>query len=140
MRQEQVTEYVASDGARFRDPQQCESYERELSMVQPIMNRLPKGDLNAGQYRQHDKEFLLQIKRDLWALVLTRYGKDFPEWLGHDADSIHPLSGVGRVMSDIGGPIAEAWGWLAYFNFDLGREYQQPYYALHPDEALERVD
>lgn len=65
MRHETVTEYVACDGTRFKDKERCLAYEDEFHAVEPIMARLPKTDLEHGTYVQHDRETLLQVKRDL---------------------------------------------------------------------------
>ena len=129
MKTEQVTEFVAVDGARFKDRDRCVEYEAELAAVAPFLAMLPETDLNHGIYAQHEAEPLREAKRGLYALVV---GKN------QDADKVHVCSTVGRVMDDSGlGPLSKAWTRLAFFNFDLGREYDQPYFANHPDEATE---
>jgi len=127
--------YQAGDGTEFNVRHQCERYEAELAAVAPIMARLPKNDLPHGKCKQHDREVLLQVKRDLFALVLAKMGREFPGWRKWNADDVHPMSIVGRVLDDYGGALAKAWSRLAFFNFDNGREYDQPFYANHPDKA-----
>ena len=133
MHSEQVTEFVATDGARFKQQNHCEEYEEELKLVETIT--LPKTDLKHGTYTQWGRKILLQAKRDLFALVLEKYGDSFPEWREWEPDDVHPMSVVGRVLGDHGGPLANAWSRLACFNFDNGREYDQAYFANHPAEA-----
>lgn len=121
MKIEQVTEYVARDGRRFRDEASCVTYEHELDLVEPILHRLPRNNVPPHQYVQHHPPTLRAIKRELFALVVARYGDSNPGLKQWDADQVHPCSGVGRAMSDASGPIAEAWRKLARFNFELGR-------------------
>jgi len=127
--------YEARDGKRFWDRTRCEQYEEELTLVEPIMARLPVRNIGDEEYWQHDKEELLSVKRDLWALVVMRFGESYPSWRNFSADQVYPDSIVGRVLDDFGGPIATAWNRLRRFNFDLCREYEQLYYAINPSKA-----
>jgi hypothetical protein len=136
---EQVTEYVACDGERFRDRAMCEKHEAMVLRINPIMDRLPKTHLEVGTYLQHDREVLRQVKRNLFAIAMEEFGDRYPKWKAFDADTVHPLSIVGRVLDDSGGPMNSAWARLACFDFDSGREYDQPYYVTHPGEAKEAV-
>ncbi len=131
--------YKTSDGTRFFSSEQAVAYERELDSVAWIAARIPDSKLKHGKYKQHDRQQLLQIKRDLWPLVLAKVNaaEHYPEWLKKHPDDVHPSSGVGRVLDDTGGPVARAWQKLARFNFELGREYDQPYYANNPEKAEE---
>lgn len=131
-----IQQFTCSDGAKFLDKDEAEKHEAEYQLVKPILDRFPKGpNLERGTYRQHNIETLRQLKRDLFKLVLGKVGDDFPKWKGVNPDDVRPDSVVGRVMSDYGGPIASAWCNLGVFNFTLGREYDQPYFANHPEEA-----
>lgn len=133
MRSTTIECYYADDGTRFFDHGQCERYEAELRSVAHI--KIPESKLSHGTYKQHDRYTLLAIKRALWPFVLQKCGDQFPQWREWNPDEVHPMSIVGRVLDDYGGPIANKWAKLARFNFDLGREYDQPYFANHPDEA-----
>lgn len=136
MKTELVTEYVANDGSRFRSKSECESHENEVALVAPTLAKLPvTPGLGNDEFVQHDKELLLRCKRNLFALVLVKYGDRYTEWKQWNADKVHPASVVGRVMSESDGQIAKAWNRLAFYNFDLGREYNQPYFANNPSEA-----
>lgn len=138
MKTEAVVEYIADDGKRFRSEAECLNYEAELEAVGEIMSRIPESRLEFGTYRQHDRNTLLQIRRDLWQLVLAKYGDRWSgtKWKEWNADEVHPMSIVGRVLSDSGhGPIEKAWHRLGCFDFELGREYDQPYFVAHSSEA-----
>jgi len=75
------------------------------------------------------------VKRELFALLVEEYGKTYPIWRELNADDVHPMSYVGRVIDDCGGPLAKAWRMLADYDFSTGRKYSQPYFALQPNEA-----
>jgi hypothetical protein len=130
-----IESYEAVDGTKFHDRAQCERYEADLRRIAHI--KIPNSKLDHGKYKQHDVESLLAIKRALWTAVLEKYGERWPEWRGWKADDVHPMSVVGRCLDDCSGPIERAWAQLARFNFLLGREYDQPYFALNPNEAVE---
>lgn len=136
IRELQITRYITTDGTGFDDRSSAEAWEADYHAVKPIMARLrPTRDLPSGQYVQHDAKVLRKAKRDLFALVVARYGKSYSAWKSWDADDVHPDSIVGRVMSEERGPLAEAWNLLGIYDFQTGREYQQRYFTNNPDEA-----
>jgi hypothetical protein len=137
MHTETVTAYVANDGARFKTQEQCVEYETELHKVEPIISQLPRSNPPHGMYVQHDAEPLRRIRRLLWTLVLEKLGDEYPNWKLHVADDLAPFSVVDRVLDDYTGPLARAWKMLRFFDFATGREYDQPYFVLHPNEAME---
>ena len=140
MREETIKQYTSIDGHKFLDRNACQRYENELEQIQPILNELNRCDnIKANEYIQHDINDLLLIKRKIFTLVQHLYKDSFPHWLEWNGDDVHPMSIVGRVLDDNGGPIAKAWRQLSNYNFDLGREYQQPYFALHPEEATKCI-
>lgn len=140
MKIENVINYIARDGKRFSVKELCENHEREMDMIEPIMSRIPKTPLlKFEQYVQHDVEKLKQIKRDLFLVICKVYSEFYPEWKEIDPDKVN-IEVVGRILDDDSDCLAGvAWSELRRFDFKTGREYQQPYYALHPKEALERV-
>jgi len=135
MKTETVTDFVTVDGKRFRDQATAEKHEAEYLAVKPILDRLPNSNPAHGEYVQHDPAMLRQIKAELFALAVGKCSKQFPLWKTFNPDEVHPSGIVGRVLSDYGGPLSDAWYRLACFNFDLGREYDQPYFANNPSES-----
>lgn len=138
IRETPVVQYICSDGTTFYYKGRAEDYEAEYLSVLPIRNRIPRTALKHGTYVQHDAQTLRQIRRDLWPLVLEKVNASVRHkaWLEWNPDEVHPMSGVGRVLSDCGGPVAKAWADLARFDLDTGREYDQPYFSLNPDKAV----
>jgi hypothetical protein len=136
MKIEQVTEYVAADGKRFRVQSECMDYEIELRDVNKIMRQLPKHDVPYGKYVLRENTTLKNVKAKLWDMVLKKYGKSWPDWTSYSADDINMQGIVSRVLSDMAsGPLETAWLFLMRCDFKLGRIYDQPYYVSHPTEA-----
>lgn len=132
-----VMQFTTSDGSKFLDRQRAESYEAEWQSVKPILDQIPQVNLGHGQFKSVPAEVLQKIRRDLWPVVVARYGSSWPKWREWQADEVHPMSIVGRVLSDCGGPIADCWNRLMVFDFERGRIYDQPYFVSHPNEAEE---
>lgn len=134
LRTENVTYYVANDGTRFTSPKKCQEHETLSATVALAMFYLP--ELPKSGFIQLEREQLFNVRRQLWKLVLDKYGDSYPEWRKHNADDVHPMCGVGRVLSDgNSGPIEKAWARLGAVNFDNCRLYSQPFYALNPDKC-----
>jgi hypothetical protein len=123
------------DGEVFGTAEACLEHERLLEQVRDAMDGLCPGDPKGATYVQHDRETLLRVKRRLWAIVVGKFGDSYPAWKTWKADDVHPCSVVGRVLYGCGGPLANGWSSLARVDFDPGREYEQPYFAAHPNEA-----
>lgn len=132
-----LTVYETSDGTRYDTKEDAKAHEILAERCRIAIAILgPPPDLKNGHYVQHDREACLQAKRNLLLIVREQFDvRKFPV-LGHDDDAIHPLSTAGRIVLDGQGPLSDAWNRLTRINFYLGREYDQPYFAIHPDEAL----
>jgi len=137
MKTEQVIQFVANDGKRFSQEDKCREYEQDCEAVAPYVAMLPHDRPSYGTYRQLDKDRLCEAKAGIWMAVQKKYGTSWPRFLEVSPAEAHPMRGpAGRILDDIGGPIADAWLSLMRFDFDTGREYDQPYYAIHPGEAV----
>jgi hypothetical protein len=137
MKTETIQKYIANDGAEFYNEGKCLKYEAELRLVLAITDRLSSVNINHGEWYQHDRNTLREVKRSLFEIVVSKHGESFPEWKKWDAEDVHPCSVVGRVLDDSGrSPVAKAWCRLQRINFDNGREYDQPYYANNPHKAI----
>lgn len=133
------TIYEAEDGSRFESKKACEEYEGELRKYQKAMLPLePRPELSGEQYFQHDREICLKAKRDVIALAKNTVKDKI--W-DNPPDEIHPMSFAGRLIDDCGhAALRHAWGRFCSIDFSTGREYQQPYFTLHPEEATERIN
>lgn len=131
------TLYIANDGTEFLSEQKCREYESEKAKLDAIFKGIPQWPDKHGSFVVVPRITLLNARRELWKLVLKEYGDSWPQWKTWDADEVHPMSVVGRVLDDCGGLIAKAWSKMRSWDFEKGRIYDQPYFASHPDEALE---
>ena len=133
---EQVTKFIAKDGSQWSTLK--EALEREILIDKCTVALLTLGkkvDLKAQQYIQHSVEDMNIARRRLYKLVQEHCLGSFPNLCNLDPDTVHPHSIIGRIVDDYGGPLSDAWSRLCRCNFDLYREYQQPYFALNPNEA-----
>ena len=132
-------EYKAEDGRIFSTMAACERHETLLRKVVPVMAPLPRIKIGTRQYYQHDPAALTAVWSDLWELVLEEHGESWPEWKKYSAEEVHPQSIVGRVLSDYNTPLYDAWYRFMCIDMDTGREYNQPYYVSHTQEAPEEA-
>lgn len=133
----QITKYKTTDGTLFDYEADALGHEEQYLAVKPILDQMPMPKLAHGQHVKVGKELLMQIRRDLWHVVLRFYGESRPKWKEWNADEVHPASIVGRVLDDYGGAVAEAWSRLLRFNFEHGTIHDQPYFASHFSESKE---
>jgi hypothetical protein len=134
-----ITKYKAVDGTEFSTEKQCLDYEKLIKNIEVIMSELPvipkksMDFVNGHGYIQHDKKILRKVQVKLLELM-KKYMKH--EWIQQtiDDESIHP-SYVGRLVSDSGiSPFYHAWSRFSCVDKN-SREWGQPYYASHPEEA-----
>jgi len=135
-----ITKFEANDGAEFTDERKCAEHETLCFRINRVMAALPDGKPEHDEWVQHNRGVLLGVKRVLFKIVLEQHGESWPAWKARDADDVRPMSIVLRVLDDCGGPLSVAWGKLASYDFDTGRQYSQPYFVIHPKEAKERED
>lgn len=129
--------YESSDGCRFNTADDCLKYEQIAAAVADAMTPLGKREsLGNGKWIQHERDNCLQAKRGLVAICRMVFkGRDFPVF-NNDPDEIHPCSAAGRIINDCGpNCLDRAWNRLMCINWDNFREYDQPFFALHPEEA-----
>ena len=134
MKVEQI--YVAEDGHHCLSEQECIDYEKILHEVVEIMAPLPERPRREGEYVPCKHGVLLQVRRELWQMILDKYGNDWPSWHDLSFDEAHHSIAVGRVIDDAPrGPLERAWRFLNCCDFKRGRVCEQPFYVHHPNEA-----
>lgn len=90
------------------------------------------------QYRQHPVVAVDLVKHALVALAerespAIREVMEKARAQGLTNIDAHPFSIIGRILDDMGGPLNAAWGRLMCID-EQGREWPQPYFALHPED------
>lgn len=134
---EAITQYRAEDGSIFSSMVECAKYETLAKRVALAMQPLGESpQLRMGEWVQLDRQACLSAKRGLLVLIRERWKESDYAVLRNPDDEIHPMSFVGRLVCDCGIRCLErAWCRLMRINWDNYREYDQPYYANHPEEA-----
>lgn len=131
-----ITKYRANDGTEHKTESDCLRWESDIAAATEAL--LPLGDrpkLTHGTYITHDIANCNQARSNLLRLMRVRHPEMPWEKWGDDDSQYHPLGILGRYLDDYGSPFNRAWSRLRCINFDSGREYDQPYFASHEDEA-----
>ena len=133
--------YEAADGRRFTTATACEDYESLLHLVWSVMCNLPRAiNLAHEEYAQHNPHQLRLVKRALFAIVVEQLGGMYPAWETWDADEVNPSHIASQVKAGSNGPLGEAWSRLESYDFSTGRQYKQPFYVYHPNDATKRIN
>lgn len=121
-----ITMYQSVDGKTFKSKDDCVKHEVEYYMAQNIfsdLNPIPTQTdfVNGYGYVQQDLNTVGKVKANFHQLCNKSIGKDVP------------FGFIGRYLPD-----TSSLG--SYFTRFLcidskGREWGQPYYATHPDQA-----
>lgn len=129
-----ITVYEADDGSRHNTMKAAREKDRLVAEVKQAMSWLAdKVSLKDDEYIQHGRDECLNARRGLVLIARRLYQSS--DVFKNDPDVIHPMSKAGRIISDTEGPLNSAWHRLMCINWSTYREYNQPYFALHPDKS-----
>lgn len=138
---QRITKFKADDGAEFDTEAKCIEYEAlaaEVAEVVSILPARPDDDgcqfSNGSGYLQHDAAQLKKA-RDALLRIGMRYMTN-PPWFQQTRDGEAHPSWAGRLMDECPRPLSRAWYRFQCCDIQ-GREWGQPYYANHPDEATQ---
>ena len=127
-----INKYQANDGSEW--PTEELALKRDQLHAAVATAMAPLGDTpQAVEYGkgwlQHDPETVAQAKDDILTLCRAHLNlaAQYPAFKAQGRDC-HPLSIVGRVLDDVGGPLGKAWSRFCRIDPE-GREHQQCYYA-----------
>lgn len=141
----QIAKWKADDGAEFNDEAACAAYESLCAEVAGVMARLPPRPDDAGcrfsnghGYLKHDPVVWLGVQRDIARIGRRSFTDEcatrhFNFVIDGDKPLGHTM--IGRFIDDgCPRPVYRAWSRLMCVDQEY-REWGQPYYALHPDQA-----
>lgn len=137
----QETRYIADDGTRFTDRLKCIAHEDLLTRVTWVMANLPaKARIPHGKFRWVNPDAAQQAALEILRLARPYCG-ELAKWIDSTiaglegrGDVVHP-SWAHRAISDCcPSPLVSAWSRLYCIDAE-GREWDQPYFAEHPDEG-----
>jgi len=138
---ETITKYKAFDGREFIDADECAKYEAVSERIINTVAQLGEqpelpgcGFANGDGYLQHEEETFMRVRNGLCEIAYEisphRWFKETIE-KGLEAHE----SWAGRIISEIGNrSLDKAWHRIACTDSQF-REWGQPYYASHPEQA-----
>lgn len=129
IKQYNYTKFVSTDGSEWDTEEAAIKRDNLVERVNQIMQ--PLGPIHpdvedAKGWVQHDLEVVNTAKDEFLDLCRElKYNEDFPAFNSRDS---HPLSTIGRIISDLGGPLDTTWTRFCCIDVQ-GREHQKPYFA-----------
>lgn len=137
-----ITKYVANDGTEFNTKADCLRHEALIVEIDEIMSdlpELPKEDgcsfANGSGYIQHKAVTFFMVRERL--LKIAKRFTDH-KWIDQSIESPRTThaSWAGRIIDECcPRPLSRAWHRIYCTNVQSLREYGQPYYADHENEA-----
>ena len=128
---ETIIKYKTKDNREFSDKTEADNHEILIGKVEQVMKPLgtvPKDVRDGKGWLQHRIEIVNTAKDQILDLCREQGLDKQYSVFSNQGRECHPLSIIGRILSDIGGPISRAWARFGRID-ELGREHQQQYYA-----------
>jgi hypothetical protein len=136
-----ITKYQALDGSEYTDLNKAAARDALCLKVDAAMQPLgdvPQGVKDGKGWLQHDLETVLKAKDAILEICREEgYADSFPVFKNPGREC-HPLSVIGRILGDNGGPLNKAWGRFGRIDAQ-GREHQQCFYAYTNGPLPEHV-
>lgn len=134
-----VTKYQADDGKVFDTEQEAVKHDAKAVSIKglaKLLKPIPENDgcsfANGDGYVQQDALKVQEYKRGIMLLGACHHAK-MAEWAKNPIE-VHPQSIVGRILSDCDDLLYRAWHRVMCMDSQF-REWGQPYYANHPEDA-----
>ena len=138
---ETIIKYKSNDGIEWDNQSDAEKRDALCMKVDAVMlplGKVPEGVTAGKGWLQHDLETINQAKDAILEICREQgYDKSYPSFKERGRNC-HPLSFIGRVLDDNGGPLNTAWSRFARIDVQ-GREHQQCYYAYTGGPARDHV-
>jgi hypothetical protein len=128
---ETITKYRAKDGSEWGRAHEATKRDKLCDKIEKAMlplGEVPKDVRNGKGWLQHELETVFKAKDAILEICREEgYQKHFKQFESKGRDC-HPLSIIGRILNDFGGPLDIAWRRFARIDL-IGREHEQCYYA-----------
>lgn len=122
-----IVKYRSLDGSEWKDEVSAvkrDSLHLLCEAAMAPLGEVPEAVKDGKGWLQHDPETVTRCKQLILDLCKEEgYGKHFKAF-NEPAEKVHPLSIVGRVLSDDNGPLSTAWNRFSRIDAE-GREHQQ---------------
>lgn len=132
-------------GKRFNTHQEARRYAIICNSINLIMDKLQPRTKEVEEglaYLEHDP-LLVRIVLRKFLLYCRRFMPSFASWFVQVADGKRHISHIQRVLSDYESDYPILYKSLFRFmciNIKSGHEFQQPYFALHPEEGYKAIE
>jgi hypothetical protein len=127
-----ITVYESSDGSRWDIPGDAIARDTLIREVAAALAPLGPDLRHRRGYKQHRIEDVRRVRAALLEFlpisVKSRITPDI------DPMDVDPMFACRIHDGTQGEPIVRAWSRIAFID-NLGREWEQPYYGRHPDQA-----
>lgn len=137
---EKIIKYKTIDGEEFENKEDGENHESLIDRVGNLMSLLPKTPntdfFNGEGFIQHDRKNLIRVRRNLLEICKEYIDHN---WIHQtiDNETVDP-SWVARLLGDYNiRPLCKAWNRF-YCIDNKYREWGQPYFALNPEEGINK--
>ena len=133
-----ITKYLADDGTEFNTEIEAVNHDALCLEIKEVMSDLPKRPENGRKFEsgkgfiQHKPHVFFGVRHALLAIGKRYIDHGWIDQAIKDCD-IHP-SWVLRLFDEQCRPLSRAWYRFMCTDNKL-REWGQPYFADHPDEA-----
>lgn len=126
--------FEALDGSRFDVESDCAAYEVLCGKVEQIMEPLKQIDIVGRQFYQHHPGIVRLVANSFTKLAVEA---TIPS---RGSESWHPQGLVQRFIGDSSKTVLRKASYrIDCIDLETGREYEQPYFRLHPEEATEEI-
>ncbi len=129
-----ITKFKADDGSEFDTIEAASKRDLLHYQCKEAMKPLREINVSSRHFYQHDPEVVNQCKDRILDICRAEgFAKNF-QVFNNAGRNCHPLSIIGRILNDNGGPLDVAWSRFGRIAPD-GKEYDQPYFAYNCKES-----
>ena len=130
--------YQCDDGTRFNrilDAQKYDKYYNKLHFVEESLLGERPDDVDKGRTSiEHSVEDVIEYRKEI-CRIAGEYIPEYEKMLNECGEGTRDISHAERIVSDYNVQmLSAAFFRLSCINKETGIEYQQPFYAIHPEK------
>ena len=136
-----INKYQSTDGSEWNDHTKAIERDQLCARVDAAMfplGEVPQGVKDGRGWLQHKLETVNKAKDAILKICRKEGFADNFKAFKSKGRECHPLSVIGRILNDNGGPLDVAWSRFARIDPE-GREHQQCYFAYTNGPLPEHV-
>jgi hypothetical protein len=128
------TVWIATDGSQWDTTNEALVRDALDAAVRLIESTIPETPNESGIRVAVDASAMRAAKRAVVELCRATYPGE--NVFRHDPEAIHPRSYAGRFLDEVGGPLRRVW--FRFLCYRDGWIYEQPFFAINPQEFRKR--